>query len=60
MLRKDPLSGHLFVFRGSPQRSCEDDLARWPGSMPVYQKLERGRFIWPSVAGESVTISRRS
>src|SRR6516165_3329290 len=22
----------------SPLRSCEDDLARWPGSMPVYQK----------------------
>ncbi|WP_346659209.1 IS66 family insertion sequence element accessory protein TnpB [Bradyrhizobium sp. 2] len=37
VLRKDPLSGHLFVFR-SPQRSCEGDLARWPGGMPVYQE----------------------
>lgn len=44
VLRKDRLSGHLFVFRGWPQRPCEDDLARWPGSMPVHKK-----FIWPSL-----------
>ncbi|WP_346659313.1 IS66 family insertion sequence element accessory protein TnpB [Bradyrhizobium sp. 164] len=25
--------------------------------MPVTKRLERGRFIWPSVAGEAVTIS---
>lgn len=41
----------------SPKRSCEGDLARWPRSMPVTKRLERGRFIWPSVAGEAVTIS---
>ncbi|WP_354084606.1 hypothetical protein [Bradyrhizobium sp. S3.3.6] len=38
VLHKDPLSGHLFALPRSPQRSCEADLARWPGSMPFYQK----------------------
>ena len=38
VLRKDPLSGHLFVLPRSPKRSCEGDLARWPGGMPVHQK----------------------
>jgi transposase len=26
-------------------------------SMPVHQRLEKGRFMWPSVADEAVTIS---
>src|SRR3954469_15298884 len=41
----------------SPKRSCEGDLARWPGSMPVHQKTGERAFIWPSVAGDAVTIS---
>jgi len=57
MLRKDPLSGHLFVFRG-----LRSDLVKviWhdgQGACLFTKRLERGRFIWPSVAGESVTIS---
>ncbi len=33
----------------SPQRSCEGDLARWPGSMPVYQKARERpvHLLWP-------------
>ncbi|UPK28178.1 transposase [Bradyrhizobium sp. 195] len=27
------------------------------GACPFTKRLERGKFIWPSVAGESVTIS---
>lgn len=38
VLRKDPLGGHLFVFRGRRSDLGEGDLARWPGSMPVHQK----------------------
>jgi transposase len=54
---QDPLSGHLFVFRG--RRS---DLVKliWhdgQGACLFTKRLERGRFIWPSVAGEAVTIS---
>jgi transposase len=36
VLKRDPLSGHLFCFRGAQRRSVEGDLARWPGRMPVH------------------------
>ncbi|WP_407175614.1 IS66 family insertion sequence element accessory protein TnpB [Bradyrhizobium sp. STM 3562] len=46
VLRKDPLSGHLFVFRG---RRSDFVKMIWHDG--------QGACIWPSVAGESVTIS---
>ncbi len=57
VLKRDPHSGHLFVFRGK-----RGDLVKllWHDgqSMCLFAKrLERGRFIWPSAAGEAVTIS---
>ncbi|WP_407169148.1 IS66 family insertion sequence element accessory protein TnpB [Bradyrhizobium sp. ORS 111] len=57
VLRKDPLSGHLFVFRG--RRSDLVKMIWHDGQRACLftKRLERGRFIWPSVAGESVTIS---
>jgi transposase len=56
-LRRDPHSGHLFVFRGR-----RGDLIKclwWDGQgLCLFAKrLERGRFLWPSTAGEAVTIS---
>ena len=57
VLRKDPLSGHLFVFRG---RRCDLVKMIWhdgQGACLFTKRLERGRFIWPSVTGESITIS---
>ncbi|EAQ37228.1 hypothetical protein NB311A_02934 [Nitrobacter sp. Nb-311A] len=50
MLRRDPHSGHLFVFRGR-----RGDLIKvlWhdgQGACLFSKKLERGRFIWPSPA----------
>ena len=42
-LRRDPHSGHLFVFRGR-----RGDLIK---------RLERGRFLWPSPADGAVTIT---
>jgi transposase len=53
VLRRDPLSGHLLP--GAPGRSVEGDLARRPRRVPG--RLERGRFLWPSVADGAVTIS---
>lgn len=57
VLKQDPRGGHLFCFRGR-----HSDLIKviWPdsqGACLFVKRLERGKFIWPSVAGEAVTIS---
>ena len=56
-LRRDPHSGHLFVFRGR-----RGDLIKvlWhdgQGACLFLKKLERGRFIWPSPAEGAITIT---
>ena len=56
-LKGDPHSGHLFVFRGR-----RGDLIKclWhdgQGLCLFSKRLERGRFLWPSTAGGTVTIS---
>jgi transposase len=57
VLRKDPLGGHLFVFRGRRSDLVKMIWHDGQGACLFTKRLERGRFIWPSVAGESVTIS---
>jgi len=57
VLKRDAHSGNLFVFRGK-----RGDLVKllWhdgQGMCLFAKRLERGRFIWPSTAGEAVTIS---
>lgn len=54
VLQADPFSGHLFRFRGR-----SGDLVKalwWDGQGPVLlvKRLEKGRFIWPTIARESV------
>src|SRR5260370_6228722 len=49
ILRRDPLSGQLFCFRG---RSGDGQ-----GACLFTKRLERGRFLWPSAADGAVTIS---
>jgi transposase len=56
-LRRDPHSGHLFVFRGR-----RGDLIKvlWhddQGMCLFAKRLERGRFVWPSPAEGAVTIT---
>lgn len=56
-LKRDPHSGHLFVFRGR-----RGDLVKclWhdgQGLCLFAKRLERGRFLWPSAADGTVTIS---
>src|SRR6516164_8937853 len=46
-LKRDPHSGHLFVFRGLDGQ----------GACLFSKRLERGRFLWPSPADGVVTIS---
>lgn len=57
VLKRDPHSGHVFVFRGK-----RGDLIKliWHdghGMCLFAKRLERGRFIWPSTVGEAVTIT---
>ena len=56
-LGRDPFGGDLFVFRGR-----RGDLLKclWHDGLglSLYAKrLERGRFLWPVTAGESVSIT---
>ena len=56
-LQRDPHAGDLYVFRG---RSGSLIKILWHDGlgMSLYAKrLERGRFIWPSMADGVVTIS---
>ena len=48
MLRQDPFSGHVFVFRG--RRGDLIKALYWDGQgfCLFVKRLERGRFIWPS------------
>ncbi|WP_145144492.1 IS66 family insertion sequence element accessory protein TnpB [Roseomonas gilardii] len=58
VLKADPFSGHLFLFRGR-----RGDLLKalwWDGQglMLLAKRLEKGRFIWPTTAREgSVTLT---
>jgi transposase len=57
VLRQDPYSGHLFVFRGR----CGDliKVIWWDGQGACLfsKRLERGRFLWPSMSSGKVSIS---
>jgi transposase len=57
VLRKDPFSGHLFVFRG--RRGDLIKVLYWDGQgLCLFAKrLERGRFIWPQAREGAVTLS---
>ena len=56
-LRRDPHGGDLYVFRG--KRGNLLKVLWYDGlGMSLYAKrLERGRFIWPSAAGETMVIT---
>ena len=62
VVKRDPFSGHLFVFRG--KRADRIKILWWDGTgLCLFAKrLERGRFIWPSPvpredADRTVTIT---
>ncbi len=50
VLRLDPYSGHLFVYRG--RRGDLIKVIWWDGQGACLfsKRLERGRFVWPSPA----------
>ena len=57
VLRRDPLGGHLFVFRGRRGDLIKVIWHDGQGACLFTKRLERGRFLWPSVADGTVTIS---
>ena len=56
-LRRDPHSGHLFVFRGRRGDLLKVIWHDGQGACLFVKRLERGRFLWPSPADGVVTIS---
>lgn len=56
VLRHDPFSGHLFVFRG--RRANLIKIVYWDGTgLCLFTKrLEHGVFLWPSSAEPSGTM----
>ena len=60
VLKRDPLSGHLFCFRGRRGDLLKVIWHDGQGACLFSKRLERGRFLWPSVADDVVTISPAS
>src|SRR5208337_4596925 len=57
VLRRDPLSGHLFCFRGRRGNLLKVIWHDGQGACLFTKRLEHGRFLWPSPADGVVTIS---
>jgi transposase len=57
ILHRDPLSGHLFCFRGRRGHLLKVIWHDGQGACLFTKRLERGRFLWPSSADGVVTIS---
>ena len=56
-LRRDPHDGNVFVFRGRRGDLLKIIWHDGHGACLFMKRLERGRFIWPSMTDGAVTIS---
>ncbi|WP_353622731.1 MULTISPECIES: IS66 family insertion sequence element accessory protein TnpB [unclassified Mesorhizobium] len=57
VLKHNPLGGNLFCFRGKRGNFLKVIWHDGQGACPFTKRLERGRFIWPTVEGGAVTVS---
>lgn len=57
LLKKDPFSGHLFVFCGRSGKLLKVLWFDGQGLCLFAKRLERGHFVWPSPADGSVLIT---
>jgi transposase len=57
VLKRDPFSGHLLVFRG--RRGDLVKVIWWDGQGACLfsERLEKGRFVWPSATTGKVILS---
>lgn len=56
-LKRNPHDGNLFVFRGRRGDLLKIIWHDGQGACLFTKRLERGRFLWPSMADGAVTIS---
>ena len=57
VLKQDPFSGHLFVFRGRRGDLLKVIWFDGQGACLYSKRLERGRFVWPSATTGKVTLT---
>ncbi len=58
VLKDDPFSGHLFIFRGRRGDTVKILWADADGLCLFTKRLEEGQFIWPAVRDGKVSITR--
>ena len=58
ILRQDPYSGHLFVFRGRLGDLLKIIWWDGQGACLFSKRLEKGRFVWPSLNASKGTTSK--
>jgi transposase len=56
-LKRDPHAGDLYVFRGRRGDLIKIIWHDGQGACLFTKRLERGRFLWPSLADGVVTVS---
>jgi transposase len=57
VLKQDPYSGHLFVFRGRRGDLIKVIWFDGQGACLFSKLLEKGRFVWPSATSGKVTLT---
>lgn len=57
-LAEEPLSGHVFVFRGRRGNVVKVLWATNDGLCLLAKRLERGRFIWPTADSGKVHLTQ--
>ena len=57
VLKQDPYSGHLFVFRG--RRGDLIKIVWWDGqgACMFSKRLEKGKFVWPSAKDSKISAT---
>ena len=58
VLEQQPLSGHVFVFRGRRGDIVKVLWFEGDGLCLLTKRLERGRFVWPQATSGTVSVSR--
>ncbi|SXF05870.1 ISEc8 transposase [Klebsiella variicola] len=56
-LKDDPMSGHVFIFRGRSGSQVKLLWSTGDGLCLLTKRLERGRFAWPSARGGKVFLT---